>query len=356
MQSSSVAARQTNIPLFQRNRSGPASTYCFAVSRSGFSRNCRSRRAVAVERRFAKFQVAVAGGRAGRRNAEGHQRLGMLLDQRIARADDRLEPIDRLDDVVGGEDADDRLGIAPGEHGGAEPDGVERVAPARLAEELVRAKLRQRPANRLGVRLSGADEAPLGRQQPFEPLERRFPAGFARRSSGINCFGSAARLIGQSRVPDPPAMIMAYRMSRVYSAIVVVTTLAVAHRLSVCHFHYHSPLPTVHFRPAAPGDRANRARPARGRLRRSAHRSCIDRQHLGRLGAGVVMDAFVAHRAVEIVGAVGQGRLRRAHAQRNPIRLDMVEVVEHQPADGHHAQVLQRRKPGCRCDKAVFSG
>ena len=70
---------------------------------------------------------------------------GLSLDQRIAGADDRLEPVDRLDDVVGREDADHRLRVAPGEHRRAEADGVERVAPARLAEELLRAKPGQRP-------------------------------------------------------------------------------------------------------------------------------------------------------------------------------------------------------------------
>jgi len=30
--------------------------------------------------------------------------------------------------------------------------------------------------------------------------------------NGINCLGSAARLMGQSRVPEPPAMVNAYRM------------------------------------------------------------------------------------------------------------------------------------------------
>ena len=69
-----------------------------------------------------------------------------------------------------------------------------------------------------------------------------------------------------------------------------------------------------------------------------------------------MMDPLVADRAVEVVGAVGERRLRRAHAQRNPVGLDVVEVVEHQPADGHHAQVVQRPRRGGRCDRAVFSG
>ena len=56
-----------------------------------------------------------------------------------------------------------------------------------------------------------------------------------------------------------------------------------------------------------------------------------------------MVDALVAHRAVEIVGAVGQRRLRRADAQRDPIGLDVIEIVEHQPADGHDAQVVQSR-------------
>ena len=147
------------------------------------------------------------------RDAERDQRLGMLLDQRIAGVDDRLELIDRLDDVVGGEDADGRLRVAPGENGRAEADGVERVAPARLAQELLRA-----------ASWGSARGSPPRATAPAQTKHRSAGSSPSSRSTaissrlrppmkGINCFGSAARLIGQSRVPEPPAIITAYRMS-----------------------------------------------------------------------------------------------------------------------------------------------
>ena len=211
MQSSSVSARQTNIPLFHKNRSGPAATYCRAVSRSGFSRNCRSRRADAVKR-FAKFQIAVAGGGARRRDAERQQRLGMPLDNGISGIDNRTELIDRLDDVIGREDADSRLGVAAGKNRRAESDGVERVAPARLAEKLPRAKPGQAPER--SPRRAICPAQTKHRSGGSSPSSR--PTAISSRLrppiSGINCFGSAARLMGQSRVPEPPAMITAYRM------------------------------------------------------------------------------------------------------------------------------------------------
>ena len=59
--------------------------------------------------------------------------LGMPLDQGESLGDDLPELLDRLDQVIGGEHGDHGLRIVRGQHGRAEPHGVQRVAasPAR---------------------------------------------------------------------------------------------------------------------------------------------------------------------------------------------------------------------------------
>jgi pimeloyl-ACP methyl ester carboxylesterase len=64
-------------------------------------------------------------------------------------------------------------------------------------------------------------------------------------------------------------------------------------------------------------------------------------EFLGRVTAGVVVDLLVNDGAVQVIGAEGQGHLGRLDAQHHPVRLDVREVVQHQPADGHRLQVEQ---------------
>ena len=54
--------------------------------------------------------------------------------------------------------------------------------------------------------------------------------------------------------------------------------------------------------------------------------------------AGHVEDVFLDDRSVQIVRAVTQCHLRQLHAQAHPIRGDVVEVVEADPAHGDGAQ------------------
>ena len=70
----------------------------------------------------------------------------------------------------------------------------------------------------------------------------------------------------------------------------------------------------------------------------------VDGEDLGCFGAGVVIDQFMPHGAVQVVGAVGERGLRRADAEHDPVGLDVIDVVEHQPADGHGAQVHHARR------------
>ena len=58
-----------------------------------------------------------------------------------------------------------------------------------------------------------------------------------------------------------------------------------------------------------------------------------------------MVDPFVADRAVQVVGAVGQGNLRRTHTQGDPVGLDVIEVVQQQTADGDRPQVLKPADP-----------
>src|SRR5437762_2994869 len=60
-----------------------------------------------------------------------------------------------------------------------------------------------------------------------------------------------------------------------------------------------------------------------------------DGQLLRRIGAGVVVNLLVAHRAVEVVGPEAQGELGGLDAEHDPVSLDVREVIEHQPADRH---------------------
>src|SRR5262249_47272006 len=71
-----------------------------------------------------------------------------------------------------------------------------------------------------------------------------------------------------------------------------------------------------------------------------------DGQLLRRVGAGVVVDLLVNDGAVEVVGPEAQRHLRRLDAEHDPVRLDVREVVEHQPADRHRLQVHQPTRLG----------
>ena len=99
----------------------------------------------------AQLEVAVAGGGVRGRDAESDQRIGVLLDEVKAVPHDGLEPVDRLDEVVGGEDRNRGVGIPLGEHGRDVADGVERVAPLRLGEVVVGRCVRQGRADRVSV-------------------------------------------------------------------------------------------------------------------------------------------------------------------------------------------------------------
>ena len=77
--------------------------------------------------------------------------------------------------------------------------------------------------------------------------------------------------------------------------------------------------------------------------------SARGRHRLGRARAGHVVDLLFLHGAVEIVDAEPQRRLRHLDAGRDPERLDVRDVVEHQPRHGVHAQRVGRASAPAAC-------
>ena len=74
--------------------------------------------------------------------------------------------------------------------------------------------------------------------------------------------------------------------------------------------------------------------------------------------AGGAHDVLLDHDAAHVVGAVGEAQLPDLAALRHPRRLQVVEVVEHEPRDRERPQVVDAGRFGCRqarCDRAGSS-
>ena len=69
----------------------------------------------------------------------------------------------------------------------------------------------------------------------------------------------------------------------------------------------------------------------------------VERHRLRRVRAGRVVDLLADHRALHVVHAEVQRRLREERRDHDPVRLDVVEVVEEEAADGEIAQVVEPR-------------
>ena len=61
-------------------------------------------------------------------------------------------------------------------------------------------------------------------------------------------------------------------------------------------------------------------------------------------GAGRADDVLFDHHAAHVVGAEGETELPDLAALRHPRRLQVVEVVEHEPRERQRAQVLDARR------------
>ena len=197
------------MPLFQRYCSGPASKYCRAVSRSGFSRNCRSpgRRPSPSRRAPRPAPDSRNRSRPGGRDAEGHQRLRASFGQVIAAATIRRNrstgsmtwsavktPI-----TASGSRRPSTAALKPTALSVSRPHG----SPINCS-----ALSRGTPANRRRRCACRRRCSAVRRQQPFEPLDGKRQQGPAADKRD-QLFGQRRRLIGHSLVPEPPAMIMA---------------------------------------------------------------------------------------------------------------------------------------------------
>ena len=80
----------------------------------------------------------------------------------------------------------------------------------------------------------------------------------------------------------------------------------------------------------------------------------LDRKHFRGGGASIVVDQFVPHSAIKIVGTIRKRRLGSADAEHDPVGLDVVKVVEHEPRDGHRPQAHHRRGLADRRQTGVF--
>ena len=138
------------MPLFQKY--SPEARNRSARSAAGFSSKRWTRKTLTPWRwpiSGAAMDVAVAGGRERRRDAEGDEGGCVFLGHLRGDAGGPLELVHRLDDVIGRRDQHDGVGIVTGDQGGAQADARRRVAAARLADDVIGRQLRQLTA-RLG--------------------------------------------------------------------------------------------------------------------------------------------------------------------------------------------------------------
>ncbi|MBV9280318.1 MAG: MFS transporter, partial [Chloroflexi bacterium] len=84
----------------------------------------------------AQLDVAVAGLRMAGRHADVHH--AMLHGQVVGKVERLVERLGFEDDMVGGEDGEDRVAVLPGDAEGRQGDGRGGVAPDRLADDVLR--------------------------------------------------------------------------------------------------------------------------------------------------------------------------------------------------------------------------
>ena len=70
------------------------------------------------------------------------------------------------------------------------------------------------------------------------------------------------------------------------------------------------------------------------------------REALRSCSAGVVVNFFLDHRAIEIIRAKAKRDLRDARSEHDPISLDVVKIVEHQTRDGDGLQIIEAGRLG----------
>src|SRR5450432_2112062 len=72
----------------------------------------------------------------------------------------------------------------------------------------------------------------------------------------------------------------------------------------------------------------------------------VEGESLRRVRAGLVIDLLAHHRPLEVVDAPGERDLRKEGRDHDPVRLDVVEIVEEQTADRDVAKIIEARRRG----------
>ena len=126
-----------------------------------------------------QLKITVPRRSLGWGDPKGNQRIRLLLCKAESVVDNLQKLIDWLDDVIGGENCDDGLGIALGNNRGAIANGIEGVASDRFPKKLRLGKAGKRPCDHLRMVLPGADEPILGGNQPLEAVESKLKQAFS---------------------------------------------------------------------------------------------------------------------------------------------------------------------------------
>ena len=116
------------------------------------------------------------------------------------------------DDVVGGERAHHRVGVAALEHRGGQADRGHRVAGGRLGDDRVVAEVGQLGGDGVAVGRAGHDQHPV-LDQRGQPVEGALHQRAAGAGEVVEELRRRDRDSGQSRVPAPPAGTTAQKCS-----------------------------------------------------------------------------------------------------------------------------------------------
>ena len=119
----------------------------------------------------AALHIAVGGGGMRGHDGKGHKARRILFHQLKAQDDFSPELVLRFDDVVRGQHGEHSVGVLFGEHRGREADGVDRVAPHRLAENLLIGETRQHLVNERAMRLTRTQQPAVGLYDTLEAVD-----------------------------------------------------------------------------------------------------------------------------------------------------------------------------------------
>ena len=151
------------------------------------------------------LDVAVAGGRVGRRDAEGDQGARMFLDHLLGDLGGAAKFLHRFDDVIGGGDHHDGVGIVQGDQGCSQADAGSRIAAARFADDAIAGQIRQMLRHLAAVLGRRDDPGAFGRHDGFHAIDRllqkRTVADQVQGTAWVFSAGCAAKTASHRRRP-----------------------------------------------------------------------------------------------------------------------------------------------------------